>query len=221
MMKTSHFVGLMGTVLAVTLGGCMPMAAPIPFQTMQRAEALPDGAHSTAVAVGAGVGGVNWPVLAAGGAAQYRVGIGDDKELSISGQAIAHKCDGCKEGYQDTHIGIAGRVGIKKSWERTALLAGLGMSGYPGGRAVGVDAGVIHDLFRHMYVSLRAGVSTPVEQQSEFPNDALVPRTEYGMAAIGWHGDMVFAEMGAGAIVAGDHSGSAMYFLVGVDLLKL
>lgn len=214
------------SLLVAASAACAPMATAIPFQTLQRAEALPEHAQSIAVAAGAGIGGVGWPVSAAGGAMQARFGLGHDRELSVSGQAIAHSCGGCAEGHQDTHIGIAGRVGMKWSFDRVALLVGAGLSGYPGGRAVGLDGAVIRDVGHGGYLSLRTGVADPIEQDPGVLHDGdSVPTTGYVMAAAGWHGgshDAFVIEGGVGLIQAGVHdTGSAIYGLIGVDLLKL
>ncbi len=227
MTKNAHVAALpIVAAVAAALAACAPMATAIPFQTMQRAESLPEHAQSIAIAAGAGVGGVGWPVGAMGGALQARFGIGHDRELSVSGQAIAHKCDGCAEGQRDTHIGIAGRLGVKWSFDRVALLVGTGLSGYPGGRAVGLDGAVIRDVGHGGYVSLRTGVADPIEQDSAaFADGKTVPVTGYVMGAAGWHGgahDAFVIEGGMGLVQAGEHdSGAAFYGLVGVDLLKL
>lgn len=210
-------------VMVLALAGCAPMAAPAQMATMQRASVLAAGKSAVAVAAGLGVAGIGWPEGGAGGAVQLRKPTAAGGEVSVSGQAIAHECSGCTEDLRNVHMSFAGRVGYKwAASERTAMIAGAGLSGFPGGRAGGVDVGFIGDLWDHAYYSARLGIMVPYASGEGFDAETGdVPTTSYGSAAIGYRSGGktgLLIETGLGAVRAGAEVGLAAYAVIGIDV---
>lgn len=197
------------------------MAAPIPFATLQRAEGLPADGRSVVVGAGIGASAVGWPEGGAGGVVQARYPTGPDAEVSLTGQAIAHECSGCREERQGAHLGFGARVGYRTMrGENSAVLMGMGVIGYPGGRAVGFDVGLVQNLGRRGYLAGRAGISMPVETDDSFRPEDRVPTTSYGLVAIGARAlgaSGLIGELGLGAIQTDDETGAAAYLVLGVD----
>ena len=207
-----------GLVWLFAVAGCAPMAAPMPFSTLQRADALGPGGRSVTFAAGAGTGGIGGSESAYGGAMQGRATI-ENFEVEADGQVVAYNCSGCVQGYQDKHVAVSGRVGIKKTvTDDVAVIAGAGYAGGAGGHALGWDGGVILNLGPMFYLAGRVGMAMPIDNSGEIAD---VPTTTYEEGTLGVRttGALAFVgEIGLAGLQAGLQSGGAIPFSVGVDM---
>jgi hypothetical protein len=217
--RSSISLGPLSKIPLLLLGACAPIAAPMPFSTLQRADALQPGQHAVTAAVGAGMTAVGWPEGGWGGALQVRHSIAGRVELEGDGQAISYSCDNCADNYKGQHISFAGRGGIKYGLgKNVAVIGGLGYAGGAGGHAIGMDSGLVVNLGSMLYWSGRLGVAVPADFSDEIDT---TPTTTYETTTLGFraHGNVAFiSELGVGAIQAGDKTGGAMFLSVGIDM---
>jgi hypothetical protein len=202
-------------LVIVLAAACAPIAAPMPFSTLQRAEPLAPGGSSVTFAAGGGSGS-GQSVYGGTGAVRANV---QNFEVEADAQAIAYDCPSCAQGYQQKHISIGGRIGIKKTVaDGIAVIAGAGYAGGAGGHALGWDGGAIVDLGSLFYVSGRVGLAMPIDSSSELAN---VPTTTYETATVGFRtrgSTALVGELGLGELQTETQAAGVMFFSLGVDL---
>jgi hypothetical protein len=209
-------------LLIVMLTACaVPVAPPAQLATMERATPLPAGGNAFAVAMGSGGGGVGLPDVAMGGTVNYRRGMWNGSgEMSVSGQAILHRCRACDESTdQPTLLALAGRVGNKlRTSKKTSIITGLGLSASPGAQSMAADVGVIRNLREIGYASARVGAATPYKRAKGLEPKDEVPTTGWLLGAVGLRSRTGFLlEAGVGVVAAGEQPGYLYYALVGVE----